>query len=341
MTRNLAESFRRFAKLECENSSPLYETLSYQIAEDPDMLEIANHIPLGQPVPNLLFATVKYILKSTDDHLKRYYASFSNSPLPIAQAYPLFKAFVQKHEETLLQLFQTKLVQTNEVRRCAYLYPMFTEIYRKHGQPLALIEIGTSAGLQLGIDHYQYVYNDSVIVGNRKSTLLLSSENRGESLPESINTPPVISTRIGMDLNTIDVKNEAEYEWLQALIWPEHTERQATLDKAAAIIRQLELELLEGDAIEQIQTVCQKIPLDQIIVVFHTHVANQFPNDTKEKLLEILKLISNKRPLYHCYNNLYDANLHQDFLSQSEIISERILENTDGHARWFTWKNEI
>ena len=185
---NLTKRFLHFAKHECENSSPLYEFLSYQIAEDSELQKIAAQIPAEQPIPNLFFASVQYLLMEQEDELKSYYPSFTDTPLPVQESFFPFKRFVLKNQETLTELFQTKLVQTNEVRRCAYLYPMFTEIYKEHGKPLALIEIGTSAGLQLGVDQYNYLYNEEILITNSPGSLTISSKNTGAALPSSIHS---------------------------------------------------------------------------------------------------------------------------------------------------------
>ncbi|MGX9135908.1 DUF2332 domain-containing protein [Rummeliibacillus sp. JY-2-4R] len=341
MERNITEIFQRFAKNECENSSELYETLSYHIAEDSELIELATHIPEGQPVPNLFFAATQYLLSDAHHDLKKYYASFTENPLPANSAFPYFKEFVLSNQEKLKQLFQSKLVQTNEVRRCAYLYPMFADIYEKHQMPLALIEIGTSAGLQLGVEQYHYVYNEKIQAGNPDSLLTIYSQNRGKVLPTSIFNIPVVQTRIGMDLNPIDLKNEEELKWLHALIWPEHHERKELLNKAATIIKNLDIQFVSGDAVKQIESICDQIPFNQLIVIFHTHVANQIPAVLKDELMRKLKHISTKRPLYHCYNNMNDPYLHQDYIENDMVKSERVLGKTNGHARWFTWENEV
>ncbi|MFP7199569.1 DUF2332 domain-containing protein [Lysinibacillus halotolerans] len=337
MGMKLSEQFQRFAKYECENSSKLYEVLSYQIAEDAELLDIVTTIPTGQPKPNLLFAIVHYLLFEKDESLKNYYPTFSDHLLPAEEAFLPFKQFVLKHEQSLNELFQTKLVQTNEVRRCAYLYPMLAEIYEEHKQPLALVEIGTSAGLQLGVDQYNYLYNGEISVTNSKTPVIISSENIGTPLPNAIYTTPKVKTRIGVDLNPIDVKDENELRWLQALIWPEHHERRELLKAAANVVTQLDLHLVQGDGIAKLEELCELIPEGEMIVVFHTHVANQIPMEGRQQLVEKLSKISTKRPLYHCYNNMYDPNLHQDYIYDGEIIEKRMMENTDGHARWFNW----
>jgi len=339
MLAKLSKQFRTFAKDECENSSPLYEHLANKIADDDEILKVAAFIPQGQPVPNLLLAGVQYFLSSSKDDLVNFYPSLTTTPNAINEVYPVFKAFVLSHSEELKILFQEKLVQTNEIRRCSYLYPMMTEIYERHQKPLALIEIGASAGLQLGMDQYNYCYNQQLHVNNCNNDFVLPSENRGEPLPASITNAPVVCKRVGIDLNPIDIHNEEELRWLQALIWPEHEERRLLLNQALPILKGLDLQLVKGDAIKLIKDISRDINQDAMLVVYHTHVANQIPMELRLKLIEQLKATSMERPLYHCYNNLFDMQLHQDFIDQGEIEAIRNMERPDGHARWFRWSN--
>ncbi|MEB2299543.1 DUF2332 domain-containing protein [Lysinibacillus xylanilyticus] len=340
MLAKLSRQFRTFAKNECENSSPLYEHLANKIADDEELLKVATFIPQGQPVPNLLLAGVQYLLSSSKDDLVHFYPSLTSSPKAINEVFPVFKTFVLSHSEELKTLFQEKLVQTNEIRRCSYLYPMMTEIYERHQKPLAFIEIGASAGLQLGMDQYNYCYNQQLHINNSNNAFVLSSENQGQPLPTSITNAPVVCKRVGIDLNPIDIHNEKELRWLQALIWPEHQERRLLLNQALPILKELDLQLIKGDAIKLIKDISSGINEDAMLVVYHTHVANQIPMELRLELMEQLKEISLERPLYHCYNNLFDMQLHQDFIDQGEIESKRIMERPDGHARWFKWSNQ-
>ncbi len=339
MLAKLSQQFRTFAKNECENSSPLYEHLAYTIADDEEILTIARYVPQGQPVPNLLLAAVHYLLATNEDELTGFYPSFTTTSKPTDHVYPVFKKFVLSYLDELKVIMQAKLVQTNEIRRCAYLYPMMTEIYAKHQKPLAFLEIGASAGLQLGMDQYNYTYNRKLSVINSASDLVLTSDNQGEELPHSISNSIVVGQRIGIDLHPIDVHNEEELRWLQALIWPEHHERRSILNKAIPILKGLDIQLLRGDAINVIKEISSTIDQQAILVVYHTHVANQIPIALRRELIECLQEISKERPLYHCYNNLFDYQLHQDFIHQTEITTVRTMAQPDGHARWFTWAN--
>lgn len=216
---------------------------------------------------------------------------------------------------------------------------MITEIYERHKKPLAFIEIGASAGLQLGMDQYNYCYNQQLHINNSNNDFVLSSDNQGQPLPTSISNAPVVCKRVGIDLNPIDIHNEEEFQWLQALIWPEHQGRRLLLNQALPILKELDLQLIKGDAIKLIKDISREINEEAMLVVYHTHVANQIPMELRYKLIEQLKEISIERPLYHCYNNLFDMLLHQDFIDLGEIKSIRTMERPDGHARWFKWSN--
>jgi len=338
MVTTLSKQFSTFAKNECYNSSPLYEHLAMQIAEDEDLLLIASTRSNGQPAPNLLFAAVHYLLIAhPNNELARYYPSLTTTPKPLASVYPFFKKFVLTYAHEITVLLQERLVQTNEIRRCAYLYPMMTEIYQTHQMPLAFIEIGASAGLQLAMDQYNYCYNETLAVDNSDSELVLATHNTGDALPPSISHPFVVAQRIGIDLNPLDVTNDKDVAWLQALIWPEHHERRTLLKKAIPIVKQLDVQHMKGDALEHLTTISGQIKKDKMLVIFHTHVANQMPLHLRHQLMDRIKEISIERPLYHCYNNLFDRQLHQDFVHHGEIKSIRTIEQTDGHARWFKW----
>ena len=65
----LSKWFHRFGEAECKGSCSLYELLSYQIAADKQLLELAIHARDGQPAPNLLFGAVQYVLQQHPDHL--------------------------------------------------------------------------------------------------------------------------------------------------------------------------------------------------------------------------------------------------------------------------------
>ncbi|MGZ9584045.1 DUF2332 domain-containing protein [Paenibacillus marinisediminis] len=339
MTLNrLSERFKMFADQECRGSSVLYEYLSLHIAHDEELLQIAAQARAGQPVPNLLLGAVHYLLlKGCKHELREYYGSIVSNPREYSSAFPYFKDFCIQYSYELISILQSRLVQTNEVRRCAYLYPSFCTIYNITHKPLALIEIGTSAGLQLMWDQYRYSYHSDEVYGNEQSELHMRSIIQGERTPLLLKQSPPVTTRIGLDLHVNDLNNPDDYLWLRALIWPEHQERNANLELASRYIQKGNLELIEGDGVKLLPAIASRIPEENTLCIFHTHVANQIPHDAKLELTQTIQRLGAERDVFHLYNNMWDANLHLDYYMDGIEVQHTIAE-TEGHGRWFTWK---
>src|SRR5699024_4755695 len=333
-----------FAVLECEGSSDLYKSLASKIAKDDDLLELCLNSREGQPIPNLLLGAVHYLLlQGTTHQLKEYYPSIVNEPKKDSHLFETFKNFCFENVSEIKFILKNKLVQTNEVRRCAYLYPVFSYIYQQTSRPLSLIEIGTSAGLQLLWDHYSYSYGNEQLYGNKDSYVHLTSQVREGELPHHFlsSTPPV-SDRRGVDLHVSDLTREEDYLWLKSLIWPEHEDRLANFEDSVRQLRLKPPHIIEGDGVGLLTEVVKEIPADTTLCIFHTHVANQMPNTVKESLRQKVNELGEQRDVFHIYNNMEDRNLHVDSVVKGKI-QKITVSQTDGNGRWFDWKlsNEV
>lgn len=329
--------FKRFADESKGLNSKLYESLSREIADDNELLELASNARSGQPVPNLLFAAVHYLLLKGREHpLKTFYPSITKYPSSVDGSFSQFKDFCGTYESEIIPLLKSKLVQTNEIRRCAYLYPVFCWIYTKMDKPLSLIEIGTSAGLQLLWDHYSYSYGSENVYGNKLSTVHLNTEIRGNNMPIILSECPPVASKIGVDLNINDLRKADDSLWLKALIWPEHHERRDLFDRAVTLFKENPMNLIEGDGVALIPSIVEDIPKDSVVCIFHTHVANQIPEDLKRKLVGNIEEIGQSRNVFHIYNNMWDDKLHIDSIVE-RVKSNQTIGKTDGHGRWFEW----
>ena len=330
---DLAERFRIFSG-HCEGSSELYQYLSAKIAEDEEMLEIARMSQPGQPEPNLLLGAVHHLLiNGAVNPLCRYYPSISLEPESPDLAFPAFRKFVQSHEEEVIELLQTKLVQTNEVQRSAYLFPAIQTISRLFGEkPLFCIELGPSAGFNLLWDQYQYRYDGSDLEG---SSIILESSFRGDRKPELSSDFPTVTGRVGIDLNPIDLMNRDQVKWLQALIWPEHFDRKARLIKAVRIAMINPVTMIQGHAVDVLPSVLLDVPRTEVAMVYHTHVANQMSPEEREELLQVVDDFGQQQDIVHLHNNI-EPHLHATIYRDGERI-EMPIAKTDGHARWIEW----
>ena len=162
--RSLAAQFRRFATLEARGASPLYERLALGVADDEGLLALAAQARPEQPAPNVLFASVHLLLLSgVRDDLAAFYPSITDPASARGDPFPHFRRFCHEHADAIAEVLRERRVQTNVVERCGLLLPAFGIIARRSGgKPLALVEVGASAGLNLLWDRYSFDYGGGV-----------------------------------------------------------------------------------------------------------------------------------------------------------------------------------
>jgi hypothetical protein len=99
------------------------------------------------------------------------------------------------------------------VRRCCYLMPAVMLAAELAGRPVALIETGASAGLNLHLDHYAYAYGTGSIIGNSETALILNCHLRGSHRPPLALPPPPVGWRAGIDLHPLDPSSPGDAAW--------------------------------------------------------------------------------------------------------------------------------
>ena len=179
------ERIRRFAADECRTSSRLYEVVSLGMADDPELLEwIASTINPRVDATSILAAVHDRLLAGVaDGGLAAFYPNLTERPSPPDGAYPAFRAFVLAHRDELAALLAERTTQTNEVRRCSYLLPALVFAAARTVRPLALIDAGASAGLNLLFDRYGYDYGDGAVTGDLTSPVQIATQSRGARPP--------------------------------------------------------------------------------------------------------------------------------------------------------------
>ena len=134
-THALAERYRRFAENEARDASPLYQHLALHVSGSGDILDFLMTLPADRQQPNLFLAAVRHAV-----HVPR-----DGSEL---------ERLVASHGPAIARVMRNRTTQTNEPARCAVMLPLLARL----PQPLALIEVGASAGLCLLPDRYGYDY---------------------------------------------------------------------------------------------------------------------------------------------------------------------------------------
>lgn len=334
----LADRFTHFADHECQGKSALYEALSRGIAADADLLRLATYVREGQPAPNMIFAAAHYLLLQETTHpLAVFYPTLTPDARPPDEAFPGFRDFCLTHQEAMRELVATHMTQTNEVRRCVGLMPAFVAIER---EALALIEIGPSAGLNLLWDRYRYRYGRRE-TGPVDAPLLLDTVVRGELTPPIPDAFPAVMSRVGVDLNPIDVHDADDARWLRALIWPEHVERVRRLEQALEIARREPPQLIAGDALEHLPALMRAANPDATLVVFHSYTINQFSNAMQNQLDRQLKTMSRERDVFRVWLE-WERRFREGALYLLRYrrgrVRKRLLAVCEPHGRWVEWR---
>lgn len=340
----VSRGFKRFAELECRNVSPFYEGLSLRIAEDPEVLTLARDARQGQPRPNLFFAAVHFLLlNGMESPLASFYPTISGTASRTfgEGAYRHFRTFCLEHRGEIREIISRRIVQTNVVRRCGCLLPAFTLVGQEAaGRPLALIEIGASAGLLLNWDHYGYDYGAGVRSGDANSPVQIACALRGDNHPPIPTTLPQVVFRLGIDLNPLDVRNPEDALWLRALVWPDEVGRDTLQQQAIQIAQKAPPPLIGGDALDILPSVFRTLPVNAIPCIFHTATVNQFTQEARQHLTSLLDRLAAERPLSRVFIEWERGRPGPQLglvTYQKGRIRDKILGNCDTHGSWLEW----
>jgi len=313
-----------------------------RVAEDPELLTIAAKAWEKNALPNLFFSAVHFLLLKGEHHqLAAFYPSLHNNSKHYDFAYPYFRSFVLEHKNEIDAIITTRFVQTNEVGRCAILVPAFELVARQaKNRPLAVVEIGSSAGLTLLWDRYHYRYNKSLQCGDPDSPVRVECLLRGEKRPPVPNRFPEIASRLGVDLNPVDLNDPESVQWLRALVWPEHQKRANQLELAIQVARHALPQIVGGDALELLPSLIESVRDDSQLCIFHSFTLSLASGKPRERLELMLAKVSEKRNLFHISLE-WPKNSETPLLSLASLnsggASERILARCNAHGEWIEW----
>lgn len=248
-TSAIAARYRRFVEEQTRGRSPLYERLGLAVADSPEILAFLAELPAPKQQPNLLLAAVRHVCGVPRD------------ATALADA-------IRTHGDAIRTVMLSRSTQTNEPGRCALMMPVLSRL----PQPLALFEIGTSAGLCLYPDRYGYDYGGNKLLpadAGPDTPVFPCALQPASALPK---THPTIAWRGGLDLNPIDPADPDQRDWLRTLVWPEQTARAERLEAALDIARRDPATVVKRSLLDPLDDVFVGAPSDAIRVLIHSSV---------------------------------------------------------------------
>ena len=327
------------------NPAPLYEQFARGVSKDEGLKNFANTVRPGQPPANILFAAVHYLLlRGADGPLRHFYPNLNGGrrPASLDDAFPAFKSFVDAHREQLAPIVGARVTNTNEVGRSGVLHAGFRALARESGEPLHLIELGPSAGLNLIWDRYGVLYRrdgESFYAGAPEAKLVHNIELRGAATPPA-GANPNVASRVGIERDPVDLASPEERDWLKALVWPDQVDRFARLDVALAIMGNEKPPIREGDALELLPDALAEIPANETACVYHSFVVYQFADAKRAALDDLLVVASLRRPVWRLswegrLTGEAPLLLHS---YRDGVRTTRLLANAQPHGAWIEWK---
>jgi len=208
-----------------------------------------------------------------------------------------FLDFITAQWDVVADTMMTHRTQTNEPGRCATLLRLLASL----PQPLALVEVGASAGLCLYPDRYGYRYTTSLgehRLGDRE-IVLHCAVSGPVPLPGRL---PEVVWRAGLDLNPLQANCDEDRRWLASLVWPEQIDRAERLDRALDLVADDPPRLHAGDLLVDLPGLLADAPSDATLVVFHSAVLAYLDQKQRSRFTDVMRAVKRTRDVHWVSN---------------------------------------
>jgi hypothetical protein len=247
------------------------------------------------------------------------------------------RRLIAEHPERIAEPF-AQTPQTNEVARSMPLLGGLLAIAAATQLPIALLDVGTSAGLNLRLDRYRYE-GDGWSWGDLDSPVVLRNETLS-GVPQHLDARPQIVAREGCDLHPLDVRSERDCIELRSFVWPDQLERFERLGAAIEVSQRVPVEIDRADFLQWIPQ--HAIPRDNTAtVVMHSVVTEHLPDDVKAAMLVAIETAcsaaTNAAPMAWLRLEPGIGMRYESRVTLWPSREERIVATCNGHAQKIEW----
>lgn len=265
------------------------------IAAHEDLLRRLAGLPSDRLPALLASAAVSFLVRrDRPAHLAGYFPE-PGAPQPPFDAgfYSAARAFISARLGDIMAECAQRRYQMNEVARCAHIALGIAATAGPEAEAIALVDLGTAAGLGLQLDRYRYLVGGRVS-GPQEAALCLSCQVRGSREPPRAALPP-IAERAGIDVDPVDLRDPAARCWLLACAPPEAS-AQARLAAAIEVARQHPAEILAGEVTRVLPGVLERFPPGRGVIVTDAYLAVFLPPERRAELTRIMAEAGRIRP---------------------------------------------
>jgi len=289
----IADVLRELADWCGRLGSPLYAGILARAADDcrdggPTWAVLDGHeenARLSALALRLAGAVHRLVLTGEAPALARHYPSAGGTPGDAAEVWRAFRAVLEAERERL-RASVVAPVQTNEVGRSACLLGGFLAVARASGLPLRLLEVGSSAGLNLRFDRYRYE-SPGFAFGDPDSPVRFERIYEGRP-PRAFAGRLDVAERAGCDARPLAADTEEGRLALRSFLWPDQAERRARLDAALEVAARVPAPVERADACEWLARRLAPAA-GAATVVFHSIVLQYLGRAGAARLAELVR----------------------------------------------------
>jgi len=230
-------------------------------------------------------------------------------------------------------------VQTNEVQRSWMVVPCFLEIARRTGvETIDLLELGSSAGLNLVWDRYRCEY-EAGAWGPADAALVLRGEERQPVPADLLRVPVRVRHRRGIDMSPIDVTRPEGALLLKSFVWADQTDRLERLDRGIETLRGDPPVLEQGDVVERLPAILRERELGALTIVYATAVL-AYLGERRRQARKALADAGREFPLAFVWTGQPSPDEHRFWGLWAHLWPENerlLLAHAGFHGQWLTW----
>jgi hypothetical protein len=254
-----------------------------------------------------------------------------------AAAWREARRLLAENGERFGELFD-RTPQTNEVARSMPLVVGLLAIVGATRLPVALLDVGSSAGLNLRLDRYRYE-GDGWSWGDARSRLVLRNETVSGQ-PAHLELRPEIVARAGCDLHPLDVTSERDCLELRSFVWPDQSERFARLDAAIEVASRVPVEIERADFLQWIPR--RVLPRENAVtVVMHSVVTEHLQESVREAMRVAIETAcaaaTNAAPMAWLRMEPDAGIRYETRVTLYPSCEERTIARCNGHAQAIEW----
>jgi hypothetical protein len=285
--------YRRFGEVDAAGTSPLYERVAVALSESAEALRAIETAPARKRHPTVILAALHDLaLSGRAPELAAAYAAADGDAAAGAAVSTLLRMTGE-----VVAIAVRRPVRSYRSVQCAVLYPAIAEAAGRLGANAAgLIDVGSSAGLNLSVDRVGITYSNGQSLGDPSSPVQLSSSLVGDR-PLPARAMPEVVARVSIGPDPFDVTDADEARWLRACLWPGQPERSAGLEAGLALAAMTPPQLLHGDVTELLPGAIARVPAGALPVVITTWALSSLAPDSRLRFLDRLGEAAAGRPV--------------------------------------------